>query len=119
MWQIAVSVRQTWRKKELVTCHWTFEDSSIPHLQGIKRLFSKFRPQPKTQQFENLLLPEDGWYVHHYFEKDVVTSKVSVKFYKSDGTLITLAQGENWPALLVKPQRSRRSEENWQRFSLD
>jgi hypothetical protein len=110
--------------RQLVSCRWVFTDSYVPQIPWIKRLMAKVRQWvsregASSSTVEDILLPEDGWYVHHYFEKDVFTSAVSVNFHNSHGEAIALTPGEYWPVLPVKPRPSRRGKENWQRFILE
>jgi hypothetical protein len=99
--------------RQLVSCRWTFTDSYIPQMPGIKRAFAKLRQwlsmdDGSSRIVQNILLPEDGWYVHHYFEKYVVASTISVNFYDSRAEPINLGPADNWPTSVVKPQQSRR-----------
>lgn len=110
--------------RQLVSCRWTFTDSYIPQMPGIKRAFAKVRQwlsmdDGSSRIVQNILLPEDGWYVHHYFEKYVVASTISVNFYNSHAEPINLGPTDNWSTLVVKPQQSRRGKENWQRSWLE
>ncbi len=110
--------------RQLVSCRWIFTDSYIPQIPGIKRGFAKVRQwlsmdDPSSRTVENIMLPEDGWYVHHYFERYVVASTISVNFYSSHAEPINLGPNDNWSTLIVKPQQSRRGRENWQRSWLE
>ena len=108
----------------LVSCRWIFTDSYVPKIPGIKRVIAKIRQwqsmdDPSSRTVQNILLPEDGWYVHHYFEKYVVESNISVNFYNSHAEPINLGSSGTWSTLLVKPEQSRRGRENWQRSWLE
>jgi len=110
--------------RQLVSCRWVFADSYVPRIPWIKRVIAIIRrwisrKPTNSKTTEDILLPEDGWYVHHYFEKYVVESAVSVNFYNSLAEPIPLASSDNWPTMVVKPRLSWRGKENWQRFLLE
>jgi hypothetical protein len=110
--------------RQVISCHWTFDDFFVPRIPWLRRsLADRMQKQPKegtkSKQSDDLLLPEDGWYVHHYFEKQVYESVVTVNFYNSRGQAIEFAPSENWPQMRVKPRPDRRPKENWQRFGLE
>ena len=110
--------------RQLVSCRWIFADSYVPRIPWIKRVIAVVRQwisrkPANSKTTEDILLPEDGWYVHHYFEKYVVESAVSVNFYNSLAEPIPLASSDNWPTMVVRPRLDWRGKENWQRFSLE
>jgi len=110
--------------RQLVSCRWIFTDSYVPQLPGIKRAIARVRQWlskdgTNLRTVENILLPEDGWYVHHYFEKYVVESTIAVNFYDSHAAKIDLGSDGTWATLSVKPQPSWRGKENWQRSWLE
>jgi hypothetical protein len=110
--------------RQIASCRWIFKESRVPEIPGIKRVMAKVRQwlsteKPDSKMVENILLPEDGWYVHHYFEKEVGKSEISVNFYNSQAAPINLVPNESWSTLLVEPRPSRRGKENWQRFLLE
>jgi hypothetical protein len=101
--------------REVVTCHWTFTDSCVGRLSRLRILF--VNDQEKLgKTLENLQLPEEGWSVHHYFEKFVLTGSISVTFYDSKGAAVSLPSEQKWATVLVKPVPERRGSEKWQRF---
>lgn len=101
--------------RQIVSCHWVFTDSSLRRFSRIRGALVRIRGEAS----EGLQLPEEGWSVHHYFEKYVITSAISVSFHDSNGVPINLSSGANWSTLSVKPVPDRRGREKWQRFSLE
>jgi hypothetical protein len=98
--------------RQLITCHWTFDDS-------LRRKFrERLRKTPKDT-ISHLNLSENGWFVHHYFEKSTVQSVVAVGFYDSQGQKILLGKDNPWAELTVDPRPDARGNENWQRFGLE
>jgi hypothetical protein len=83
--------------------------------------------QPEHQSLDNktqesgpdLKLPENGWFVHHYFEKAAHQSVVTVSFHDSQGQPIVLEKDKAWAELTVRPRPDTRGNENWQRFFLE
>jgi len=113
--------------RELVTCYWTFEDRRQAGVSGAIR--KQWQRVDSRLAFGNLNVPEkplgeQGWSVHHYFERDVDHSDISVKFSKSTGEMITLLQpqgdtDEVWYRKSELVERSRRAREGWQRFWIE
>lgn len=110
--------------KQLITCNWTFDDTFLPRIPWVRRSLLERWLKPSTEGQPtkprmHLALPENGWFVHHYFEKLVYESVVSVAFFDSQGKPIQLVAGENWPGMVVHPRPDKRGNENWQRFILE
>ncbi len=110
--------------RQLVSCSWVFEDTPVAKSPRLKHAFDKVRQwvlglAETSRTVQNILLPEDGWSVHHYFEKYIDTGKVSVCFYDSRARQIQLPPDQAWATREVKPESSRRGKEKWQRFSLE
>jgi hypothetical protein len=69
-------------------------------------------------------LSEEGWYVHHYFEKDVDQTTVSVSFYDSAGQPVVLQDSDDpaqppWFRAVHAIRESRRPQEKWSRAMLE
>lgn len=110
--------------RQLITCHWTFDDSFRPKLPWFKRQKAdqtkQQSPDTRTQESgPHLKLPENGWFVHHYFEKSAYQSVVTVSFHDSQGQAIVLGKDKAWAELTVRPRPDTRGNENWQRFLLE
>jgi hypothetical protein len=126
--------------RDLVRCHWSFCDRHDSLLQGAKRTTAKslrdFRSilpgQPATEAAARLdesepprELSEDGWYVHHYFEGDVVENTTTVSFYDSKGSIVDLgvppgdAAKKHWSCSSKKVEQSSRYKEKWSRGRLE
>jgi hypothetical protein len=73
----------------------------------------------------DIVLSEEGWYVHHYFEDDVVATVISVSFYDSQGKPVEPGLPEvgtstpHWARLDRSVQRSQQPEEKWGRAWLE
>jgi hypothetical protein len=110
--------------RRLITCHWTFDDSLRPKLSWFKRRKAD-QPEQQSQDTKtqesgpHLKLPENGWFVHHYFEKSAYQSVVTVSFHDSQGQPIVLEKDKAWAELTVRPRPDTRGNENWQRFLLE
>ncbi|HEX7285491.1 MAG TPA: hypothetical protein VF532_04875, partial [Candidatus Angelobacter sp.] len=100
--------------REQISCHWVFKDVSSFRRRGIRRWLAE-----GGEKDSSLEIPEEGWHVHHYFERGVHTSTITVRFFKSNGDLIELKQGQNFPVLEAHPTVRRRGKENWQRFGME
>jgi hypothetical protein len=75
--------------------------------------------ETSAEKDNSLDIPEEGWHVHHYFERGVHTSTITVKFFKSNGDPLELKAGENFPVLKAHPKVRGRGKENWQRFGME
>jgi hypothetical protein len=110
--------------RQLITCHWIFDDSFGNKLPWYKR-HKTDQPEHQSQDTEiqetgpDLKLPENGWFVHHYFEKSAYQSVVTVSFHDSQGQPIVLEKDQAWAELTVRPRPDTRGNENWQRFLLE
>jgi hypothetical protein len=105
--------------RQLITCHWIFTDSFTPKIPWLKRRQQQSQGAKPIESVSPLKLPENGWFVHHYFEKSAYQSLVSVTFHDSAGRPIESASGENWPQLVVPMRPDPRGTENRQRFMLE
>ncbi|NKI92200.1 hypothetical protein [Rhizobacter sp. SG703] len=113
--------------RERVTCHWTFCDRRRWNLaRAVWGQLHRFggwvvgieAPVPEKP------LGEQGWSVHHYFERDIKRSDISVAFSDSGGRFIALPPGATAADLVWYRQsepvyRSRRSREGSQRFWIE
>ena len=116
--------------RELVACRWSFSDKGASRLtragRSVPMLGARLlgRRNLKTEHALTELC-EDGWSVHHYFEKGIDHSAISVEFHDSKGQAIDLAaeaaQQPDGPWYLrheaVLP--SRRPQEQWARAWLE
>jgi len=108
--------------RDLITCRWCFHDRrKAPNLGAAWRFVTRGKvPPPDPVIFE-----EDGWYAHHYFEKDVDSSTISVAFFGSKGDAIDIqapaagAQTAHWSRREKRVQVSRHSQETWTRAGLE
>ena len=107
----------------LVTCRWSFNDRHAPPpaVGWVSRLWSTPEETASTN-----LMAESGWDVHHYFEKDVNWSEVSVAFFDANGVAIDLDGGtppapgaKPWYELAEPVIASRRPKEKWARAWLE
>jgi hypothetical protein len=118
--------------REQISCHWKFHDVSSYGRRGIRSWFVKSGSEPPSEEKataaeeetsaekdNSLDIPEEGWHVHHYFERGVHTSTITVKFFKSNGDPLELKAGENFPVLKAHPKVRGRGKENWQRFGME
>jgi hypothetical protein len=109
--------------RQLITCHWTFADSLGRRLPWFNRKADQPEQQAQDTQTQesgpDLKLPENGWFVHHYFEKSAYESVVTVSFHDSQGQPIVLEKDKAWAELTVRPRPASRGNENWQRFLLE
>ncbi|KQU75582.1 hypothetical protein ASE08_07520 [Rhizobacter sp. Root16D2] len=110
-----------------VTCHWTFCDRRRWSLgRAMSRQLHRFggwmvgmeAPVPEKP------LGEQGWSVHHYVERDIKRSDISVRFSKASGKFIDLSPaappaGPVWHTQSEPVYRSRRSREGSQRFWIE
>jgi hypothetical protein len=114
-----------------MTCHWTFCDRRRWNLgRAVSGQLHRFggwvvgieAPVPEKP------LGEQGWSVHHYFERDIKRSDISVRFSKASGEFVVLSPAVPPAAALTGPvwhtqsepvYRSRRSREGWQRFWIE
>lgn len=113
--------------RELVTCRWTFNDrhAASSGVGWASQLWRGSDPAPDGTP-PALLLCESGWDVHHYFEKDVNWSNVSVAFFDATGSPIKLdagtppaADAKPWYRLAEPVTASRRPQEKWARAWLE
>jgi len=120
--------------RELVDCRWDFLDMHLAgyqkaarRLRDVPRLFSRQQQVQRALESERLKgtsLSEHGWYVHHYFEKDVAQSEISISFYDSEGKLLDLglpkdADAGHWSRLTEPLEPSRRPTDKWGRAWLE
>lgn len=120
--------------RELVTCRWSFVDQHASPLTRARRglhdigsRMARRQPERKAPQVidaETTVLSEDGWRVHHYFEKDVEQVTVSLSFYDSKGQAVDLGATDegaasHWSRLVEPVRVSRRPQEQWARFWLE
>jgi hypothetical protein len=117
--------------REQMTCHWTFCDRRRWNLgRAVSGQLHRFggwvvgieAPVPEKP------LGEQGWSVHHYFERDIKRSDISVRFSKASGEFVVLSPavppaaaptGPVWHTQSEPVYRSRRSREGWQRFWIE
>lgn len=111
----------------LVTCRWTFADRHTTVASQMSGMWARLRstqdetPNPAHPQ----VLSEGGWDVHHYFERDVDWSEVSVSFHDSQGAAIALdatplpVGGKPWYKVAEPVISSRRPKEKWARAWLE
>lgn len=110
--------------RDLVTCRWTFSDRHVSSdTNWVSHHWSIPESTLAATQVQELF--ESGWSVHHYFEKGIDHSKVSVAFYGSKGVPIKLdgaplmPDGTRWYEMDEAVTASRRPKEKWARFWLE
>ena len=109
--------------RELVTCHWSFHDRvGAGYLARTRARHARAGAQ--EEPLPQKPLGEVGWSVHHYFERDVQHSEISVSFTGSNGRPVARAPAGAEPGELhfrqsERVERSRRAREGWQRFWIE
>ena len=116
--------------RELVACRWCFSDKGASRLRQASRSVPMLgarllgRRNLKTER-ALMELCEDGWSVHHYFEKGVDHSVISVEFHDSKGQRIELPEATMdarqgvWHLRHEAVLPSRRPQEQWARGWLE
>lgn len=114
-----------------VSCRWLFKDhhaaSALQRTTDPLRSVTEKDPTKRAEALadrDTTPLSEDGWYVHHYFEKDVDQTTVSVSFYDSAGQPVVLPEGDDpaqppWFRAVHAIRESRRPQEKWSRALLE
>jgi hypothetical protein len=114
--------------REDIVCHWRFEDRHTPSayqsVLGSRSIKDSTQRRQALEARNTTVLSEEGWYVHHYFEKDVDRSTISVSFYDSAGKPVALQGGDDsagsrWFRTVQSIHASRRRKEKWGRLVLE
>src|SRR5450755_1061501 len=82
-------------------CEWDVNDLPAPKSRGWWSR-SKEGVAPKPQSQPGTFIHERGWEIYHYFDDNVATSDITVRFYR-DGKLLTVTnpvQGQPPPGVL-------------------
>jgi hypothetical protein len=115
----------------LVTCHWRFIEGKVSAFDRarvrlpafITRLLSRGEEEGGRVRSASIPVCEDGWTVHHYFEKNVAKTTVSVAFHDQAGKLIDLAKAvapdDKWFNQVLAVEPSSRNQERMARLWLE
>ena len=117
--------------RDLLTCRWRFHDRTVTPLargwRGVRdRVRSWFRAGQGADVTRIKTLYEDGWSVHHYFEKTVDQSAIELNFHDSGGMPVVLSAAGSGGGVWfrkdeppVPVEASGRPQERWSRASLE